>query len=188
MSAQRRATVHDLKVQGAFVIIPRSLMLRTTCKGAWLAASLIVRGHNRNGPENQMRRAYLETSSSEYVAATRLVKDTLVVEKLLRIQLVYGPADARATKSISATTRTPGYNFELAAGFLMTEGVIRMPPTSNSLATRPKALGRPIRGEETVLPNQTERNRKSPMKTLDCSDHGEHPVAIEQTVPNGHKA
>lgn len=55
------------------------------------------------------------------MASSRPAKDTLVVEELLKIQLGYGPADARATKSISATMRMPGYNFELAAGFLMTK-------------------------------------------------------------------
>jgi FdhD protein len=47
------------------------------------------------------------------------------VEEPLEIQLGYGTAEARAVKSISVTMRTPGYDFELAAGFLMTEGVVR---------------------------------------------------------------
>jgi FdhD protein len=51
--------------------------------------------------------------------------DTLAVEEPLEIQIGYGPADDRQVKSISVTMRTPGHDFELAAGFLMTEGVVR---------------------------------------------------------------
>jgi FdhD protein len=51
--------------------------------------------------------------------------EALAVEEPLEIRLAYGPAHNRATKSISVTMRTPGYDYELAAGFLMTEGVIR---------------------------------------------------------------
>jgi FdhD protein len=52
-------------------------------------------------------------------------QDTLAVEEPLEIQLAYGPSNARLVKSISVTMRTPGDDFELAAGFLMTEGVVR---------------------------------------------------------------
>jgi FdhD protein len=52
-------------------------------------------------------------------------EDTLAVEEPLEIQLLYGPENARGLKSISVTMRTPGDDFELAAGFLMTEGVVR---------------------------------------------------------------
>jgi FdhD protein len=52
-------------------------------------------------------------------------EETLAVEEPLEIQLGYGTAESRATKSISVTMRTPGYDFELAAGFLMTEGVVQ---------------------------------------------------------------
>jgi len=51
--------------------------------------------------------------------------ETVAIEEPLEIQLGYGPAHARALKSISVTMRTPGDDFELAAGFLMTEGVLR---------------------------------------------------------------
>ena len=51
--------------------------------------------------------------------------ETLVVEEPLEIQLRHGSGDHRATKSISVTMRTPGNDLELAAGFLMTEGVVR---------------------------------------------------------------
>jgi FdhD protein len=53
------------------------------------------------------------------------VRDSLAVEEPLEIQLTYGPSNARQTRSISVTMRTPGNDFDLAAGFLMTEGVIR---------------------------------------------------------------
>lgn len=52
-------------------------------------------------------------------------QDVLAVEEPLEIRLVYGPAHARQLKSISVTMRTPGSDGELAAGFLLTEGVIR---------------------------------------------------------------
>lgn len=55
---------------------------------------------------------------------SRAVLDSVAVEEPLEIQLGYGPADSRHTKSISVTMRTPGHDFELAAGFLMTEGVV----------------------------------------------------------------
>jgi len=53
------------------------------------------------------------------------VQDAVAVEEPLEIQLVYGAVDNRKVKSISITMRTPGNDDELAAGFLMTEGVVR---------------------------------------------------------------
>jgi FdhD protein len=54
-----------------------------------------------------------------------MLQDAVAVEEPLEIQLVYGAADDRKTKSISITMRTPGNDEELAAGFLMSEGVVR---------------------------------------------------------------
>ncbi len=56
---------------------------------------------------------------------SQTAEETLAVEEPLEIQLGYGTQESRAVKSISVTMRTPGYDFELAAGFLMTEGVVR---------------------------------------------------------------
>ena len=71
---------------------------------------------------------------------SREVQDSLAIEEPLEIQLVYGAGGARETKSISVTMRTPGNDFELAAGFLMTEGVVRDPNDIERIvpaATRP---------------------------------------------------
>ncbi|MCU0440867.1 MAG: formate dehydrogenase accessory sulfurtransferase FdhD [Bacteroidia bacterium] len=50
--------------------------------------------------------------------------DLLAVEEPLEIRLGYGPSTNRTQKSISVTMRTPGNDFELALGFLITEGII----------------------------------------------------------------
>ena len=50
--------------------------------------------------------------------------DLLVVEEPMEIRLAYGPEQNRMQKSISVTMRTPGQDFELALGFLLTEGII----------------------------------------------------------------
>jgi FdhD protein len=56
---------------------------------------------------------------------SRPTEDSLAVEEPLEIQPGCGPRTARRVKSISVTMRTPGCDFELAAGFPMTEGVVR---------------------------------------------------------------
>lgn len=50
--------------------------------------------------------------------------DLLAVEEPLEIRIGYGAADDRQQKNISVTMRTPGNDFELALGFLFTEGII----------------------------------------------------------------
>jgi FdhD protein len=54
-----------------------------------------------------------------------IVQDAIAIEEPLEIQLGYGASDDRKVKLISITMRTPGNDDELAAGFLMTEGVVR---------------------------------------------------------------
>ena len=53
--------------------------------------------------------------------------DLLAAEEPLEIRLGYGRQDDRQQKSISVTMRTPGSDFELAIGFLFTEGIIQSP-------------------------------------------------------------
>jgi len=50
--------------------------------------------------------------------------DLLAVEEPLEIRVVPEVAGARPRHSMAVTMRTPGHDFELAAGFLLSEGVI----------------------------------------------------------------
>src|SRR5439155_9227457 len=51
--------------------------------------------------------------------------DSLAAEEPLEIRLVWQAAEGIVRKQIAVTMRTPGNDFELAAGFLYGEGVIR---------------------------------------------------------------
>ena len=51
--------------------------------------------------------------------------DSVAIEEPLEIRLGYSVPDGRATRSLSITMRTPGDDFELAAGFLVSESIVR---------------------------------------------------------------
>jgi FdhD protein len=51
--------------------------------------------------------------------------DLLAVEEPLEIRMNFGSGKNRIAKTIAVTMRTPGNDFELAAGFLITEGIIK---------------------------------------------------------------
>ena len=53
------------------------------------------------------------------------VDDSVVVEEPLEIRLVAGPIEKRKGRGLSITMRTPGHDFELAIGFLVSEGIVQ---------------------------------------------------------------
>jgi FdhD protein len=67
--------------------------------------------------------------------------DDLAIEEPLEIQVVLGLADAREVKTISITMRTPGHDRELAAGFLVGEGLLRGLDQLEGVATRGPRFG-----------------------------------------------
>src|SRR5271155_4854845 len=76
-------------------------------------------------PWATVERTTAEVLVQRFVAEDGLpASDLLAVEEPLELQLGYGPAEQRKVKSVSVTMRTPGHDFELVAGFLMTEGIV----------------------------------------------------------------
>lgn len=62
----------------------------------------------------------------QYQKSDRTEKsDLLAMEEPLEIRIGFGPQDGREQKSLSVTMRTPGHDFELAIGFLFTEGILQ---------------------------------------------------------------
>ena len=70
---------------------------------------------------NTVRRRVLQAGDE----AARPRTDVIAVEEPLEIRLY--PGNGGAFTRISVTMRTPGHDFELAAGFLRTEGLLREP-------------------------------------------------------------
>jgi len=60
--------------------------------------------------------------------------DWLVIEEPLEIRLSQTINDSQHTYNVSVTMRTPGADFDLAAGFLLTEGIIRKPSDIRGMA------------------------------------------------------
>jgi FdhD protein len=60
--------------------------------------------------------------------ASHSTPDRLAIEEPLEIRLGYQTPERWTTRSISVTMRTPGNDFELAAGFLLGEGIVRARP------------------------------------------------------------
>ena len=73
--------------------------------------------------------------------------DAVAAEEPLEIRLTYGPLAARENKSIAVTMRTPGDDFELALGFLWTEGIL----SSRRDVARIQHRGVPETGAESSI-------------------------------------
>jgi len=64
---------------------------------------------------------------------TTVEQDALAVEEPLEIRLGFDENGKATHKSISITMRTPGDDFELAAGFLFTEGIVKSAEQINQI-------------------------------------------------------
>lgn len=69
-----------------------------------------------------------------------ITNDNVVVEEPLEIRLVHGLTTQRKTRSLSVTMRTPGDDFELAVGFLISEGIVRKPDDVQTIRFAPPFL------------------------------------------------
>jgi FdhD protein len=118
------------------------------------------------GAQEMRDRSVVETSVTRFegVCATASL-DRLAVEEPVEFQLAYGSVNERRVKSISVTMRTPGHDFELAAGFLMSEGLIydaadidRLTYVSGKAEATDNLDRQSSRERKTVAPYQPERN------------------------------
>ena len=57
--------------------------------------------------------------------SSRTMQDHLALEEPLEIQIAHGAPESRQWKTVAITMRTPGHDRELAAGFLVGEGLLR---------------------------------------------------------------
>ncbi len=86
---------------------------------------------SRNTPDSIGERAVsivryrFSDQSPESSMQVLTVEDSVAIESPLEIRIVFGPTASKKDRSLSITMRTPGRDFELAAGFLLSEGIIQ---------------------------------------------------------------
>ncbi|TGE27762.1 formate dehydrogenase accessory sulfurtransferase FdhD [Hymenobacter metallicola] len=75
---------------------------------------------------------FLPPTSYDYLTVHKVTgadlteaSDVVAAEEPLEIRVGFGPAGQREHRTLAITMRTPGHDMELAAGFLLTEGLIR---------------------------------------------------------------
>ena len=76
-------------------------------------------------PHSSLTRAFSikRIGNSQDVETGRVV-DTVAAEEPLDIRVTYSMKEARVSQSLALTMRTPGSDRELAAGFLLSEGIV----------------------------------------------------------------
>jgi len=119
--------------------------------------------------------------------------DVLAIEEPLEIRLEYGPVNNRKVQNVSVTMRTPGYDEELALGFLFTEGIIKQQSDTNTIehcfiaCAENKENVIQVSLKEDVIPNlnNTERNFYT---TSSCGVCGKASINAIRTVSSFDKA
>ncbi len=109
--------------------------------------------------------------------------DMLAVEEPLEIRLDFGDSSQRTRKNISVTMRTPGNDFELAAGFLFTEGIIENAEDIESIEycqeLDENVVKVELKDDVTVELNKLERNFYT---TSSCGVCGKSSIEAVKTV------
>lgn len=120
---------------------------------------------------------------------SELCPDQLALEEPLEIQLASGAEAARAWKTLAITMRTPGHDRELAAGFLVGEGLLRsldQVEAVYSLGGRDEATGWRHQVRVTLRPGVTldlERLQRNFYTTSSCGVCGKSSLeALEMNI------
>src|SRR5271154_1547383 len=71
------------------------------------------------------KRSFSRTIRKVSGTTSETMPDHLALEEPLEIQIAWGASDSRQWKTVAITMRTPGHDRELAAGFLVGEGILR---------------------------------------------------------------
>ena len=121
-------------------------------------------------------------------AAREQRDDVVAVEEPLEIRASWGPAGDVREKNISVTMRTPGDDFDLAVGFLFTEGLVRAPDEIESV----RHWGSPNRVRVALAPHariDTSRLERNFYTTSSCGVCGKTSIDAVRVacspVPSG---
>ncbi len=116
--------------------------------------------------------------------------DELATEEPLEIRVSYIDAGTERRQSIAVTMRTPGNDFELAAGFLYSEGVISGPEAIDQIAYCTDVDGPQMYNIVTVhlrpgVPFDPDRLSRNVYTTSSCGVCGKTSLELVRTVcPN----
>ncbi|MEO7046623.1 MAG: formate dehydrogenase accessory sulfurtransferase FdhD, partial [Ferruginibacter sp.] len=116
-------------------------------------------------------------------SGSHAVNDLIAMEEPLEIRIRFEDAGQRIQKNISVTMRTPGNDFELSAGFLFTEGIIKSFADIQSIqhcnGRNENVVRVELKGNVKVEINKLERNFYT---TSSCGVCGKSSIEAVKTV------
>jgi FdhD protein len=116
--------------------------------------------------------------------AERII-DTVAIEEPLSIRLTFWRKDSQHTESFAITMRTPGHDYELAAGILLSEGIIHAPADIADIRTIGTDVGNDV--VVTLAPAvdvETWRLRRNTFVNASCGICGKRSCeALEEELP-----
>ncbi len=116
--------------------------------------------------------------------------DELATEEPLEVRVAYFQGGVEVSRGIAVTMRTPGNDFELAAGFLYSEGVITGPESIDHIAYCTDLEGPQMYNVVTVhlrpgVPFDPERFSRNVYTTSSCGVCGKASLELVRTVCPG---